>query len=213
MKEFFKSLYFRAFCILLVVFLIYSSILIKFLGQITSFDLSLLHWVREVFSFLPTCVVVAITDFGFSSWFLPAYTFAFGYLTASKKYITLAGMSCMYLCFAPAIHVLKDIFQRERPDVLLHRVAETGFSFPSGHSTTAFYIAVLGIFLVSKFVGNNIIKNILITLIALWAPIVLFTRVWLGVHYPSDVLGGALYGSLLACFVITIIQTEYQESK
>ena len=213
MEKIFKSIYAKTFAILFIVFILYSVVLTIFLQQITVVDLKLLHGLRDVLYWMPASVVIAITDFGFSSWFFPAYMFAFGYTLAKRQYMTISVLALVYMSFAAIIHSIKDIFHRDRPDVLLHRVAETGFSYPSGHSTTAFYIGIVGLFLVSKNVSNLIVKRILQIALLVWLLIIPFTRVWLGVHYPSDVIGGAICGAMLACFTLTFIHIEYKESK
>lgn len=213
MEKIFKSFYFKAFAILLLVFVLYSFVLSSFWEQITAVDLKLLHALRDTLAFVPASVVVAITDFGFASWFLPAYMFVFGYTLAKCQYLTISVLFIVYATFASCIHVVKDIFHRDRPDVLLHRVAETGFSYPSGHSTTAFYIGVVGLFLIAQNVSNKILRRVLQSVLIIWMFIIPFTRVWLGVHYPSDVLGGAIYGAMLACFSLTFLHLEYVKSK
>ena len=211
MDKIFKSFYAKAFVILFIIFTIYSLVLTTFEEPITKIDLRILLGVRDIFSWLPASIVIAITDFGFSSWFLPAYTFAFGYTIAKRQYLTISVLAVVYMSFATIIHSIKDIFHRDRPDVLLHRVAETGFSYPSGHSTTAFYIGIVALFLISKNITNIALKRILQILLLAWLFVIPFTRVWLGVHYPSDVLGGAICGTMLACFTLTFIHIEYKE--
>lgn len=66
------------------------------------------------------------------------------------------------------------------------------FGFVSGHAANAFAVAFFAFLLMRP--GNKLFSISLF----LWASITAYTRIYLGVHYPFDILGGALLGSLLA---------------
>ena len=87
--------------------------------------------------------------------------------------------------------ILKHIVQRPRPTG--HRIIdESGYSFPSGHSmvSAAFYGFL--IYLIYKKVKNNYLKWGLIILLSLLIFLIGISRIYLGVHYTSDVLAGFL---------------------
>lgn len=90
--------------------------------------------------------------------------------------------------------LLKLLVQRERPPIdgrLVH-VGETSFSFPSGHSAFAgLFFGLLGLILF-RYAGRMRWSGV--TLCLLGALAVASSRVWLGVHYLSDVLGGLAVG-------------------
>lgn len=87
--------------------------------------------------------------------------------------------------------ILKNIVQRPRPEGY-RLIDESGYSFPSGHSmvNTAFY--GLLIYLVLRNVKNSKLKYTLVILISLLIIGIGFSRIYLGVHYASDVLAGFL---------------------
>ena len=87
-------------------------------------------------------------------------------------------------------NLLKIIVCRERP-LDINLITETGYSFPSGHSITSVssYGLLLYYLLLSKI--NKNVKNVLIILLCLIILMVPISRVYLGVHYFSDVLAGA----------------------
>lgn len=96
------------------------------------------------------------------------------------------------LAFIAGINeIFKMIMQRPRPNVPRLAV-ENGYSFPSGHAmaSTAFYGFL--IYLTYRYVHNRAAKWVIIVLLVLLVPTIMFTRVYLGVHYVSDVLAGCL---------------------
>lgn len=106
----------------------------------------------------------------------------------ATRYI-LAGVSGELL-----YALLKLGFHRTRPS-LIPRLSDAGwFSYPSGHAMMAPVIWTLGFLLLARAIPHRLAGWIL-TAIALVTPIAIaFSRVYLGVHYPSDVLGALFLG-------------------
>ncbi len=103
-----------------------------------------------------------------------------------------AGLAA-FLIERPLYFLLKNGFRRGRPQTRLvgfrsHVVPADEFSFPSGHTSAAFVTAVL----LSWFYPPLSLP------VFLWAAAVGLSRVLLGVHYPADVLAGAVMGTLCA---------------
>ena len=99
--------------------------------------------------------------------------------------------------------VIKQIVRRARPEHLMI-IAETGFSFPSGHAMMSLCFFALLIHFVWKTIKNKPLK---ITLISLFSVIIVamgFSRIYLGVHYFSDILAGFLisFAILVVCLII-----------
>ena len=99
---------------------------------------------------------------------------------------------------------LKSVFQRARPDVVPHLYDVMTLSFPSGHAaTSAAVYLTLGALLMR--VAKRPITKIYCMAVALIATFTIgLTRIYLGVHYPTDVLAGWLIGLswALACWVL-----------
>lgn len=73
----------------------------------------------------------------------------------------------------------------------------TPYSFPSGHVSRTVFIAVILIFLVNRFVANPKRRKLLGFGLAVFSLVMMMSRVYLGEHWTSDVIGGALLGSAI----------------
>ena len=113
-------------------------------------------------------------------------------LIANKR-IPIAIIINMLIMWA-LIGILKRTFKRERPNIK-RLVNEKGYSYPSGHTMTATIFYGFNIFLI---ILSNLIMPLKISLIIILSILILligYTRIYLGVHYLSDVIGALLFGS------------------
>lgn len=100
---------------------------------------------------------------------------------------------------------LKLVFDRPRPDVVPHLVEVDSASFPSGHAMTSTIAAALAVWLVLRTAGrpevhhHRAVRRAAVTFGVLVVGAVGFSRVYLGVHWPTDVIGGALAGLAWWC--------------
>ncbi|CAM3961060.1 phosphatase PAP2 family protein [Staphylococcus schweitzeri] len=96
---------------------------------------------------------------------------------------------------------LKNIFDRERP-TLLRLIDITGFSFPSGHAmgSTAYFGS--GIYILNRF-GHGNSKGLLIGLCSVMILLISISRVYLGVHYPTDIIAGIIGG--VFCIILSTV--------
>lgn len=102
--------------------------------------------------------------------------------------------------------MFKHIIMRPRPDVSLHLIEQGGWSFPSGHSISSLLMYGFLAWLIIRYCKNQRIVNIAtVVLTLLWIGVGL-SRIYLGVHYPTDVLGGWTLGMVIMMIAITIIE-------
>lgn len=105
--------------------------------------------------------------------------------------------------------ILKNIVQRPRP-IGYRLIDESGYSFPSGHSmiSAAFYGLI--IYFIWKNVKNKKIKNISCILLSFLIVFIGLSRIYLGVHYASDVLGGFMISIAYLIIFTTTYKTIYK---
>lgn len=88
---------------------------------------------------------------------------------------------------------IKHLFMRARP-TLEHLVTETSYSFPSGHSTASVLLYGTILLLLPQFIKKRTIYVPLQIVLGVSIFIIGVSRIYLGVHYPSDVVGGFCFG-------------------
>lgn len=154
-----------------------------------------------------TKIIGVITNLG-GIYILPIICIIALIVIREKKIGLLMFFNLILISGANAL--LKNLVQRPRPDGY-RLISERGYSFPSGHSmiSTAFYGLI--IYYISIYVKNKKLKHALYTIISLLIILIAFSRVYLGVHYASDVIAGFLISiAYLICF-ITIIKQNFDD--
>ena len=103
--------------------------------------------------------------------------------------------------------IFKGIIQRDRPleDFLIE---ESGYSFPSGHSMVSMAYYGLLMYFVFKKVDDKEIKYIIMFLLGFLILLIGFSRIYLGVHYASDVIGGFLISIVYLIWVIKLLNLK-----
>lgn len=151
-----------------------------------------------------TPIAKFITNFG-GAIFLIILTITLFVLIKNKK----IGLSIILnlIVITGLNQILKYILQRPRPTEY-RLIEETGFSFPSGHSMVSMAFYGYLIYLIYKYVKNKDLKWISIVLLSILICSIGISRIYLGVHYTSDVLGGFLI-SLSYLIVYTLIVNKY----
>ena len=135
-----------------------------------------------------TPIAKFITNFG-GAIFLIILTILLLVVLKNKK----VGLSiCTNLVVVTILNqLLKRLLQRPRPTEF-RIIEENGYSFPSGHSMVSMAFYGYLIYLIYRFVKNKYLKWISIVLLSLLICLIGISRIYLGVHYTSDVLGGFL---------------------
>ena len=151
-----------------------------------------------------TAIMIFISFLG-SAITLITLSLGFIFLIKEKKYPKLIIIN-LILSFV-LNKVLKLIIARPRPP-RLRVVVENGYSFPSGHSMVSFAFYGFLIYLINKKLKNKKIKYPLIALLSLLILLIGISRIYLGVHYVTDVLGGYIIGLIYLIVFIKVLKKK-----
>ena len=142
------------------------------------------------------------------SW-IPLYLFIVYLIIKEKGKESVWILVCIGLvitcCDMGSVHLFKNMFQRLRPCHFLEnvRLVTEGcggqFGFISSHASNVFGLAVV--------VGKLMNKKFLFLALFFWAAVVSYSRVYVGVHYPLDIVGGMLWGIVIALICVSIYKS------
>lgn len=157
-----------------------------------------------------TPIAKIITFFGSAYWLIGLSIFLLLIIKNKKIGISISinlGLAAL------ANFLLKQILQRPRP--IGHRIIdESGYSLPSGHSMVSMAFYGFLIYLVYKRIENKHLKSFLIALLLVLIINIGISRIYLGVHYTSDVIAGFLVAiSYLIIYANTIKSLILEDKK
>lgn len=130
-----------------------------------------------------------------------------GILIKNKKYFKIFIIA--NLIGVILNNLVKIIIRRPRPTQTMPLSYEDSYSFPSGHSMMSSIFYGLIIYYIFKYVKNRKLKVFLSTLLTIIIIMVGISRIYLGVHYVTDVLGGIILG-IIYLFVFTKLLNKYE---
>jgi undecaprenyl-diphosphatase len=145
-----------------------------------------------------------MTVLGGRTFLVAVILFSLGYLALERK------RGAMWLVAVAAVGgglfstVMKELFGRGRPDIVPHLVVVASPSFPSGHAMLAAIIYLTLGALLARFTARRRTRAYLLSVAVLLTLVVGASRVYLGVHYPTDVLAGWCAGLVwaLICWLV-----------
>ncbi|WP_239551290.1 phosphatase PAP2 family protein [Paenibacillus elgii] len=187
--------------ILIAVVIVLLSILIfiKFAhdlqkNQLERFDRTYIDWIQSHISPKLTVWMKGITELG-------SFQTLSVLLLVSVSLMVWRRKKWEALFFMVAVtggmlfnQLLKQIFERQRP--ILHRIVEeTGYSFPSGHSMGSIVFYGMLAMLLLMFVKSPVLKLLIAVTAGCLIIMIGVSRIYLGVHYPSDVAAGFAAGA------------------
>lgn len=196
--------YFMIILFLIIVFLLIINS--SLYPSIVNFDSKVIHFFKTINVKSFTNVMRIFTNIG--DWYIPILIIVCSFIfLRNKNYFYILGGS--YLFAGIVSFVAKWIILRPRPVEALIKIP-TSYSFPSGHTLTSIVFYLTLCYLIMKKVKNPVKPIILFSTILLISLIAL-SRMYLGVHFFSDVVGGIIFGIICEIAVITTIRNNFSE--
>jgi undecaprenyl-diphosphatase len=179
--------------------------------SITSFDSVIIGFVQGLEALWLTTIMKVFTWIGSGYVVAPIALIGFIVLYFVLHYRQQAFLLIIVIAGSVIFNsILKNYFKRERPEI--HRILEAnGFSFPSGHSMMAFALYAIIAYIAWRDVRTTKSRIVLLLFTAFMIIIIGVSRIYLGVHYPSDIVGGFAVSALWVTIAITVF--DYFQNK
>ncbi len=206
------------FAIVVIVIALGGWVWLTFNGAFEAFDHSLLLLFREgsdpatlVGPSWLASVVTGITHIGDSIFLIVLSVGVLGYGVYQRKkleVLTLVGCIGGVFLLTP---LLKNLFGRPRPDIVDHLVHASSASFPSGHTLRSAVVYIALFFILQRLLSVHSLTKyspiVGILIVAIGS-----SRVVLGVHWPSDIIGGWLIAGLWLLLWWPLLRLQKREA-
>lgn len=160
-----------------------------------------------IFKFMLFC-----TFFGSTKFLLPAYSLIVVYfLFLKRKTFESLNIAAIGLSSVGLLFFLKNLFKRHRP--LQPLVDVSGYSYPSGHSFSAFTFSGMLIYLIWQSNIKKAFKILFSILLFLFGCLIAISRVFLHVHYPTDIIAGFCLSFLWLSVCFYFLNRIYKRSR
>ncbi len=198
----------------LLILFILLSICVHFYPALTMWDRSVIFFVQDKLSFmplwipmLPDCILYTIMII------VPLLSFGIFFIRKRLYY------DLVFFCSIPLVTfllncVIKPCFRRERPPLWMQisEVHPESYSYVSSHSLVTICLWGMVIWYLNKYCENPVLRNVGFLISVLWILFVGLSRIWLGVHNPTDVLGAYILGGILLLFYIKLVKSKLIKS-
>lgn len=197
------------YLIFLIIFILMSTFLLtKCSSTIEAIDNALINFNTNVLkSNLLTSIMTAITYLGSYGSYI--FLLIISFLILRKKILIPFFMTCSVGGSGVINKIVKAFIKRPRPTSALIAIPDS-YSFPSGHTMCSVMFYMYLIHLVNVYVTDKTLKNILRVVLVLIPVLIGYSRIYLGVHYATDVIAGAIMG-VVTYFPFIKITNEIKE--
>ena len=170
-------------------------------------DVAISQFVQSVRTPLLDRVMIGITEFGDSVVVIVAVATLLASLALARQWRPALVVGSAFILAAATVPLIKLVLHRQRP-IDIYSGAEL-FSFPSGHSTfSTLLLATIALLVAPRFQRRTQVAVWTVALLGIVA--VGTSRIYLGAHWPSDVMGGVLVGTLISSLLALLLAYKAQ---
>jgi undecaprenyl-diphosphatase len=179
--------------------------------QITAFDIALLDWLHShtVPGSIPVLQAISDTTTLLSIAMALVVLVLYFVKREKKRLVKVAVLVVVLLTVLVVTQGMKSLIDRDRPFTTYPHIEKLSSggdsSFPSGHTIEAFAMAAA--------LSRLFAKRRFIIPLYLWAVLVAYSRMALGVHYPTDILAGMAIGTLIGFFIPWIFSRKVNKTE
>jgi len=172
-------------------------------------DLNVIHFIPTIRNDFGINSAIFISNVGSpQSFILLTIVFALFFWLHKKPYhlvqfVLTLGIGSL------VVYLMKIFIARPRPIEAL--ISVSGYAFPSGHATISTIFCFLVIFAYKEHFENRFFKFVFVSFFALTALAISFSRVYLSVHYLSDVVIGILLGLLISAISVFVFENFFKK--
>ena len=186
--------------IISIIVFIFLGILVFNSSKGILFDIWVLNWVKKSFSASAVSFMGLVSFLGSEAFLFPAMGLVIAYFLIKKRYYISVLLLTSSLGSFVVNYLLKVVFQRTRP-LEYFLVEQGGLSYPSGHTMVSTTMFLTFAYIYSK--GKSITKKkYAYSISIIYILIMGLSRISLGVHWPTDIIGGLLGGYIFYKSVI-----------
>ena len=192
--------------ILFLIFLLFSFMVIS-IPIITEYDITVIKYVQNILNWVNPIIPISLGGIVF-------YIITCLPLVIEGLYFLFNRMyKCIFLyALVPFTayflnSIIKIIVSRPRPPLEL-QIEEhmKSSSYISRHTFVTACVWGIFVYFICKYCKNKFLKYFLIIISFLWIIFEGFSRIWIGVHYPTDVIGALIFSSVFIIFYILLIE-------
>lgn len=173
--------------------------------SVINIDSVITNWVYTIRTPFLNTLMKIITDLANVESIVVFLLIVFGVLLVLRKQKYILAMLVSSVCSYAFVAIIKELIQRQRPTIANALAVETSFSFPSGHTMIAVAVYGLLFYFLTRISKPKWLKILLSISGVIVVLAIGFSRIYLGVHWSSDVFASLLLGvswlSLLIWFL------------